>query len=62
LLAQVLFDKYRTHLPLNRQSDIYAKQGIDLDVSTNARLSPTVIGAKLQSLCAKFLPNCAKLI
>jgi len=31
LLAQILFDKYRAHLPLNRQSDIYAKQGVDLD-------------------------------
>ena len=36
LLAQVLFNKYRAHLPLNRQSDIYAKEGIDLDVSTLA--------------------------
>ena len=36
LLAQVLFAKYRAHLPLNRQSDIYANEGIDLDVSTLA--------------------------
>ena len=36
LLAHVLFSKYRAHLPLNRQSDIYAKEGIDLDVSTLA--------------------------
>ena len=36
LLAEVLFAKYRAHLPLNRQSDIYAKEGIDLDVSTLA--------------------------
>ncbi len=36
LLAQVLFSKYRAHLPLNRQSDIYAKEGVDLDVSTLA--------------------------
>jgi Transposase and inactivated derivatives len=36
LLAQVLFAKYRAHLPLNRQSDIYAKEGVDLDVSTLA--------------------------
>jgi transposase len=36
LLAQVLFAKYRAHLPLNRQSDIYAEEGIDLDVSTLA--------------------------
>jgi transposase len=36
LLAHVLFSKYRAHLPLNRQSDIYAKEGVDLDVSTLA--------------------------
>lgn len=36
LLAQVLFNKYRAHLPLNRQSDIFAHEGIDLDVSTLA--------------------------
>jgi transposase len=36
LLAEVLFAKYRAHLPLNRQSDIYAKEGVDLDVSTMA--------------------------
>jgi transposase len=36
LLAEVLHNKYRAHLPLNRQSDLYASQGIDLDVSTLA--------------------------
>ena len=36
LLAHILFSKYRAHLPLNRQSDIYATQGVDLDVSTMA--------------------------
>jgi transposase len=36
LLAQVLFAQYRAHLPLNRQSDIYAKEGVDLDTSTLA--------------------------
>jgi transposase len=36
LLADVLFSKYGAHLPLNRQSDIYANEGIDLDVSTLA--------------------------
>ena len=35
LLAQVLFAKYRVHIPLNRQSDIYEKEVIDLDVSTS---------------------------
>lgn len=36
LLAQILFSKYRAHLPLNRQSEIYAGEGIDLSVSTLA--------------------------
>ena len=36
LLAQVLFAKYGAHLPLNRQSEIHAKEGIDLDTSTLA--------------------------
>src|SRR3984893_15234829 len=36
LLAHVLFSKYGLHLPLNRQSDIYAREGVDLDVSTLA--------------------------
>jgi len=36
LLAHVLFAKYGLHLPLNRQSTTYAREGIDLDVSTLA--------------------------
>ena len=36
LLAEVMHNKYRAHLPLNRQSDLYAAQGVDLDVSTMA--------------------------
>jgi transposase len=36
LLAQILFAKYRAHLPLNRQSEIYADEGVDLKVSTLA--------------------------
>jgi transposase len=36
LLAHVLFAKYGLHLPLNRQSNVYAREGIDLDVSTLA--------------------------
>jgi transposase len=36
LLAHVLFSKYGLHLPLNRQSATYAREGIDLDVSTLA--------------------------
>ena len=36
LLAHILFAKYGLHLPLNRQSAVYAREGIDLDVSTLA--------------------------
>jgi transposase len=36
LLAQVLYSKYGLHLPLHRQSAVYAREGIDLDVSTLA--------------------------
>ena len=35
-VAQVLVDKYADHLPLYRQSQIYAHQGITLDRSTLA--------------------------
>ena len=36
LLAMVLFDKYGQHQPLNRQSERYAREGIDLPLSTLA--------------------------
>jgi transposase len=36
LIAQVLVSKYADHLPLYRQSQIYARQGISLDRSTLA--------------------------
>lgn len=36
LLAHILFAKYGLHLPLNRQSTVYAREGVDLDVSTLA--------------------------
>ena len=36
LLAHILFSKYGLHLPLNRQSAVYEREGIDLDVSTLA--------------------------
>jgi transposase len=48
LLAMVRDAKFANHLPLNRQSEAYAREGIDLDVSTltdwigacTARLAP----------------------
>ena len=36
LLAMILEAKFGQHLPLNRQSDTYAREGVDLDVSTLA--------------------------
>ena len=36
LLAMVLHGKFGNHLPLNRQSESFAREGIDLDVSTLA--------------------------
>jgi transposase len=36
LLAHVLVSKYADHMPLYRQSEIYAREGIDLDRSTLA--------------------------
>ena len=36
LLAHVLVSKYADHLPLYRQSQIYAREGVDLDRSTLA--------------------------
>lgn len=36
LIAQVLVSKYADHLPLYRQVQIYARQGVDLDRSTLA--------------------------
>ncbi len=34
LLAMILFEKFGQHQPLNRQSERYAREGIDLSVST----------------------------
>ena len=36
LLAMVMFEKFGQHQPLNRQSERYAREGIDLSVSTLA--------------------------
>ena len=36
LLAMILDAKFANHLPLNRQSETYAREGVDLDVSTLA--------------------------
>jgi transposase len=36
LLAEILSGKYCAHLPLNRQSALFAREGVELDVSTLA--------------------------
>jgi transposase len=36
LLAMILVDKYADHQPLNRQSDQFAREGVELSVSTMA--------------------------
>jgi transposase len=36
LLAMILVDKYANHQPLNRQSEQFAREGVDLSVSTMA--------------------------
>jgi len=36
LLAMILVEKYANHQPLNRQSELYAREGIELSVSTMA--------------------------
>lgn len=43
LLAMILFEKYGQHQPLNRQSERYAREGVELSLSTLAdqSLPPT---------------------
>ena len=36
LLAEILSGKYGAHLPLNRQSEIFAREGVEIDVSSMA--------------------------
>ena len=36
LLAEILSGKYGAHLPLNRQSELFAREGLELDISTLA--------------------------
>ncbi len=61
LLAHILFAKFGLHLPLNRQSAVYAREGIDLDVSTladwvgaaAATLMPLVAAIRAQVFAAE---------
>jgi transposase len=61
LLAHVLVAKYADHCPLYRQSEIYAREGVDLDRSTLAGwvgasselLAPLVEAMRKHVLCAR---------
>jgi transposase len=61
LLAHVLVAKYSLHLPLKRQSTSYAREGIDLEVSTladwvgacAATLMPLVLSIRAQVFAAE---------
>jgi transposase len=50
LLATILYGKFGQHQPLNRQSDLYAREGIEIDTSTLADWVGTCT-ATLQPLC-----------
>ena len=60
LLAMILEAKFGQHLPLNRQSEVYAREGIALDVSTladwvgacSATLAPLVTLIKAHVMAA----------
>ena len=63
LLALVLAAKYGQHLPLTRQSTIYAREGVEIDVSTladwvgaaAATLMPLVLAIRAHVLAAERL-------
>jgi transposase len=65
LLAHVLFGKYGLHLPLTRQSTTYAREGVELDVSTladwvgaaAATLMPLVEAIQAQRLGGRAHPR-----
>ncbi len=57
LLAMVLFEKFGQHQPLNRQSERYGREGVDLSVSTLADQvgAATVALAPLHALIARHV-------
>jgi transposase len=63
LLAHVLVGKYADHLPLYRQSEIYAREGIDLDRSTLADWvgGASRVLAPLVEATRRYVLNTAKL-
>jgi len=63
LLAMVLFEKFGQHQPLNRQSERYGREGIDLSVSTLADQvgAATAALAPLHELIARHVMTAERL-
>jgi transposase len=57
LLAHVLVSKYADHLPLYRQSEIFAREGIDLDRSTLADWVGSAIRHRQSSAPSPYRSN-----
>ena len=63
LLAMILDAKFAQHQPLNRQSEVYAREGIELDVSTladwvgacSAALAPLLVLVRAHVMAAERL-------
>jgi transposase len=63
LLAHVLVSKYADHLPLYRQSEIYAREGVDLERSTLADWvgATTALLDPLVEVLRRYVFDCHKL-
>lgn len=63
LLAHVLVSKYADHLPLYRQSEIYARQGVELERSTLAGWvgASSQLFAPLVEALRRYVFECSKL-
>src|SRR3546814_8820253 len=56
-LAMLLFEKFGAHQPLNRQRDRYAREGVDLSLSTLADRKSTRLNSSHS--CASRMPSSA---
>ena len=54
LLATILFEKYGQHQPLNRQRDRYAREGVDLSLSTLADHACRAAGSTTMPFASSF--------
>jgi transposase len=62
LLAMILFEKFGQHQPLNRQSERYAREGVDLSLSTLADADSDEAARLKRDDCAQgFLDDAAPL-